>query len=274
MSIHKFNVEHLLVNGVRIIPKKLIIDYRYIRDDITTETQGYVTACATLYDKNPDIICYFDEIYLPTDTEMGMSKFATEILNLKDKFATGIYFEIHNAEYMQIDRVSIAYETAEILQGHDATSLDVLRVLSMIIDDGEIFSLNSPVTLNTTCNKVVTHYKASKFSDFRDAVWKTYEAAVLFDLFTIGINRIYFKIKNATEESASVYDEVGWHGQIWIDASEEVVIGSVIFEEDVTVEQITPYNLTINEDIDLSELVVITDPDPDTNPATVELTGE
>ncbi|MCE5228751.1 N-acetylmuramoyl-L-alanine amidase [bacterium] len=85
-----------------------------------------------------------------------------------------------------------------------------LTVNSFAINNGSPSTTNPVVTLNNTCTGGPTHYMASESSSFSGATWKTYATAPTFSLSpTIGTKRVYFKVKNATQESAVGYDDIG-----------------------------------------------------------------
>ncbi len=65
------------------------------------------------------------------------------------------------------------------------------------------------VTLNNTASNVPTEYMASESASFTGAVWQPYDAAPSFTLeFGLGPRTVYFKVRNASYESAAVSDTI------------------------------------------------------------------
>ncbi len=65
------------------------------------------------------------------------------------------------------------------------------------------------VTLNNTASNFPTHYMVSEASDFSGANWQLYTTAPKFTLSSgFGTKTVYFKVKNAFDESAVVSDTI------------------------------------------------------------------
>ena len=77
------------------------------------------------------------------------------------------------------------------------------------INNGTADTTNSTVTLNNTATGSPTQYMASESATFTSATGKAYKKAIKFTLSTRkGVKSVYFKVKNATGESAVVSDTI------------------------------------------------------------------
>lgn len=228
MSIRRINLTGLLINNVRIIPSRLIINYRYISNQ-SSLLIAKISVMVSIVDGNPVNICNMMDLFKPTESEHGVGKFTTGIITLPtDKVATGIYLEIYNAEYVSIENVSISQlQSGTQPNGTQAISQEVLRIDSFVINDGSIFSPTQSVVLNNTCIGSPTHYRASMYSNFIDALWMPYSSNPQFELYTIGVNAIYLQVKNSTSISDVISRQIAWHGVEECVVHEPVVIGSI-----------------------------------------------
>jgi hypothetical protein len=210
MAIKRFNIVNLLNNGGRDIAWRIIINYRYIFDDITENQKAVVYGYGTLVDSNPRTICFADVVYLPTENQNEMSKFTTTVLNLPEFPITGAYIDIDNSEYLEIKEILLDYKpNATLVGGHTVSADDTgIKILSYIIEDGDIIVEHAIVTLHNTCAGSPTHYRASTASDFSGANWTTYSTSPLFTILVEGFNRIYLQVKNATTDSEVEYRDI------------------------------------------------------------------
>jgi len=113
--IRKFNITYLLENGKRIIPLELIIDYRFIRLDIDVK----VSIWATMNNKSYRCLGV-QTLFKPTDERdpVGYTlDFNTDIFALKTVEATGLFIHIENAEFIELKRLSMTYNTANKISG-------------------------------------------------------------------------------------------------------------------------------------------------------------
>ncbi len=82
-------------------------------------------------------------------------------------------------------------------------------VSSFAINNGAGETTSRTVTLNNSCTANPTQYVASESSDFSGASWQAYAAAPSFTLSSgNGAKTVYFKVKNASQESDPVSDEI------------------------------------------------------------------
>lgn len=149
-----------------------------------------------------------------------------------------------------------------LLTGENSAGIVVTNkpiITQLVINDGSIFSGTGTVTLNNSCIGLPSHYRASRYSDFRDTNWRIYETKPLFKLYSVGLNRIYFQVKNSVAESDIIWREIGWHGMQAAEISESVIVGNINITENVTITKNTPCkNITVNESVEI-ENVTVTD---------------
>lgn len=83
-------------------------------------------------------------------------------------------------------------------------------VISFAINNGEATTTDPLVTLNNTCVGSPMQYMASESPTFSDAFWELYDTGPSFKLSagTGGTKTVYFKVKNASGESAVVSDTI------------------------------------------------------------------
>jgi hypothetical protein len=235
MATRRFNINPLIDNGGRIIPWKIILDYAYNRI-VGLDKQAYINIYGTKVSDNPVTVCVASMLYIPTEEVMQMTRYTSSIIDVSDLQISGIWCEIVNAEYLDLKRISFAYKQAAIPSGEIAELNDgIPRILYYQINNGNIFSYTQEVELNNTCTNSPTHYRASRFIGFNDAVWTTYSTAPKFQLYSIGSNRIYFQVKNAIGESDVLYRDIGWHGFEELSISDTFVRSGPTFEEIISV---------------------------------------
>jgi hypothetical protein len=209
MSIRRFNIKYLLQQGVRMIPSKIIFDYRYNKIGITPANQAYVNVYVTQYRNSPAILVYSAELYIPLENEMNMSKLTTDIFNLpSDKFATGMYFEITNAENVEIKRIEATYNsTATITDGHAVNGLSNIKLLSFKINNvGEISTTSFFLTLNNTTSSTPTHYRI--WNGLVAGAWTTYSSNIVIRSSVTGLVQLGFQVKDALFESEVLTDSI------------------------------------------------------------------
>jgi len=115
MSIRRFNITYLLENGKRIVPLGLIIDYRFIRLDIDVK----VSIWATMNNKSYKCLGV-QTLFKPNDEREPVGytlDFNTDIFALKTVEATGLFVHIENAEFIELKRLSMTYNTASRISG-------------------------------------------------------------------------------------------------------------------------------------------------------------
>jgi hypothetical protein len=261
MHTRRFNITHLLENGVRLIGRRLIIDYRYIRDDLENDNRSAISIYATVVDGNPIILCNSDIMYFPNELTGNSGVFTTTILELPDKTITGLYVEVLNSDIVEIKRIALIVAQASSLIGHNVSTTGSLKILSCLINNGDIFSEGSTVVVKSICLGDPTHYRISKFNDFRDFGWSDYREEVFFELYEAGLNTIYYQVKNAEEESVILERSIGWHGFEKVIAQEQCALSDVITLEGIVISKpvIVP-SLTLDdveiEEIDMSDSIV------------------
>ena len=92
---------------------------------------------------------------------------------------------------------------------NDTISVLVPSVTSFKINIGNSSTATELVTLNNTASNFPTHYMVSEASDFSGASWQPYTTTPKFTLSSdFGTKTIYFKVKNAFDESAVVSDTI------------------------------------------------------------------
>jgi phage baseplate assembly protein gpV len=95
----------------------------------------------------------------------------------------------------------------------DAIFLEGPSVASFGINSGASNTGISTVTLNNTAINSPTHYMASESLDFSGGRWLRYSEAAKFKLNAgAGTKTVYFKVKNAVDESAVVGDTITAEG--------------------------------------------------------------
>jgi len=89
------------------------------------------------------------------------------------------------------------------------------NVTSFAINGGAATTADPLVTLNNACVGSPTEYMASESPDFSGATWQPYATAPTFTLSSGegGTKTVYFKVRNAGEESAPVSDTIDLMGQ-------------------------------------------------------------
>ncbi len=85
-------------------------------------------------------------------------------------------------------------------------------ITSFNINNGDIFTESSSVVTRNVCTGDPTHYKISIYEDLSDADWVAYATTVNFEMYQIGVNRLYFITKNGDGDSEVAYSEIGWAG--------------------------------------------------------------
>jgi len=254
MATRRFNINPLIDDGGRIIPWKIILDYAYNRI-VGLDKQAYMNIYGTKVSDNPVTVCVASMLYIPTEEVMQMTRYTSSIIDVSDLQISGIWCEIVNAEYLDLKRVSFAYKQAAIPSGEIAELNDgTPRILYYQINNGNIFSYMQEVELNNTCTNSPTHYRASRFIGFDDAVWTTYSTAPKFQLYSTGSNRIYFQVKNAIGESDVLYRDIGWHG------FEEVIIADSFVKPIMTYDEIVVFSITDEDNQSISDSVVMQSP--------------
>jgi formylglycine-generating enzyme required for sulfatase activity/beta-lactam-binding protein with PASTA domain len=78
------------------------------------------------------------------------------------------------------------------------------------INGGASMATGPTVTLNNTCAGSPTDYQASESADFGGASWQAYSTAPSFTITSsgTGTKTVYFKVRNAADESAPVSDTI------------------------------------------------------------------
>jgi len=96
-----------------------------------------------------------------------------------------------------------------------AKSEPSVGMTSFAINNGDATTTLPTVTLNNTCWGAPTEYMASEFSDFSGAIWQPYDTAPSFSLSSGegGTKTIYFKVRFAGGESATVSDTIELTGR-------------------------------------------------------------
>jgi formylglycine-generating enzyme required for sulfatase activity len=89
------------------------------------------------------------------------------------------------------------------------------QVVSFVLNGGAATTADPVVTLDNTATNSPTEYMASESSDFSGATWQPYDTAPVFTLsaFEGGTKTVYFKVRNAGGESASVSDTIDLTGR-------------------------------------------------------------
>lgn len=84
-----------------------------------------------------------------------------------------------------------------------------ISVTFFSLNDGADTTTNPLVTLTNTCSETPTHYMASESTNFTGASWIAYSTNLTFSLSAgNGLKTVYFKVKNATGESAAQSDTI------------------------------------------------------------------
>jgi len=84
------------------------------------------------------------------------------------------------------------------------------EVTSFDLDGGATSVTSSMVTLDNTSSGAPLEYMASEASDFSGPTWEPYDTAPIFTLSSGGTTTVYFRVRNAAGESASVSDTIDW----------------------------------------------------------------
>jgi hypothetical protein len=91
----------------------------------------------------------------------------------------------------------------------EATTDAVPVITSFKINNGAATTTKRKVTLNNYATNKPTKYKASQSSTFSGATWQTYSKAPSFTLSAgAGTKTVYFRVKNASGQSAVVKDTI------------------------------------------------------------------
>lgn len=117
MAIRRYNITHLLDNGVRFIPWKLILDYRYILENAEDHLLAAVYIYGTKIDSNPVEMYHEKLLFQPSQKQNNMSCFTTGLISFIDQHVTGIWVEIHNSEFVEMKRISLAMRDATLPDG-------------------------------------------------------------------------------------------------------------------------------------------------------------
>ena len=111
--------------------------------------------------------------------------------------AKTVYFKVKNANG----------ESAVVSDGITLKEYPV--VSSFQVNNGAVETTSRTVTLDNTATGNPTEYMASETESFADATWLTYTAAPDFTLSSGGgVKTVFFKVKNASGESAVASDTI------------------------------------------------------------------
>lgn len=128
MAEKYFNVLPLLQNGVRLIPLKCIIDYRYTNTTTWSDLYySYIYIYGTTLAGENVLLCENEKLIKPSGTKNEMSNFTTMVLRLSDKNITGIYVMIRLSEFTEIKRVSFACSRGSIDSGKDVSDAIIIN---------------------------------------------------------------------------------------------------------------------------------------------------
>ena len=196
--VRKFNITYLLENGKRIVPLELIIDYRFIRLDIDVK----ISIWATMNNKSYKCLGV-QTLFKPNDEREPVGytlDFNTDIFALKTVEATGLFIHIENAEFIELKRLSMTYNTASRLAGRATRTEiwyppypetdwylspyipsrmydDALRVTPYMISTYDSSSV-MPYMISTKTDRAVTPYMISTYLGINVGPYiaSTYEA--------------------------------------------------------------------------------------------------
>jgi hypothetical protein len=111
--------------------------------------------------------------------------------------AKAVYYKVKNAN----GESAVVYDTI--------TFKELPVVTAFLINNNATETTSRTVTLNNTATGSPTHYMASESSGFTGASWQTYATAPGFMLGAgDGAKAVYFKVRNASGESAVVTDAI------------------------------------------------------------------
>lgn len=159
---------------------------------------------------------------------------------------------------IEIPLRSIGYVTFSAIATGKEDPINKPVIISYTINDGSIFSGSGTVILNNSCNNSPTHYRASRYEDFRDTSWNPYSQTPSFDLYAVGLNRIYLQVKNAEYSADVIYREVAWHGIEAAEIEESVVVGNVGVTDGVTITKNTPcLSISVDESVEIGNVIVV-----------------
>lgn len=118
MAIKRIKISHLLESGKRLNPVDLIIHYRY---RILTDKNITVSVWGT--SNNKGYLCLgHQDLFRPTDFRDPLTytkDFNTDIFQLKQATATGLFIFIDNAEYIEIVKIDYNFNEASKLTGRE-----------------------------------------------------------------------------------------------------------------------------------------------------------
>lgn len=159
---------------------------------------------------------------------------------------------------IEIPLRSIGYVTFSAIATGKEEPIDKPVIITYTINDGSIFSGSGTVILNNSCNNSPTHYRASRYEDFRDTSWNPYSQTPSFDLYSVGLNRIYLQVKNAEYSSDVIYREVAWHGMETAEIEESVIVGNIsVTDEVILMMNQTCLTLLVDESVEIGSVEVV-----------------
>ena len=214
--IRKYDIINGYAQGKLLKPDKVKIVYRYKENQLATSKLyllGYVQD-----ETSPRLLIGG---YPLTDSLCPAERVMTEVIEVANELkVSAMRILISNYEQLKdVHLIDAVYDIVDIplgLKDDEGNFTCGFALMSFAINNGAIYTYDNAVTLNHTYNGTPTHYRASMLSDFSDAEWIPHTDVPEFTIAIRGINRVYLQLKNATEESNVLYDDIGWSGIIEI----------------------------------------------------------
>jgi len=126
-------------------------------------------------------------------------------------------------------------QVGDLIYPHEDDYAIKPEIFNMKINNGEIFSQTQSVVVTFEYTGNPVKYMISKFDDFNDTDWNySFNTAVEFELYQIGVNTIYLKIATELLASDIVSSMIGWHGMEVASVIDTVELPSIDISEEAS----------------------------------------